>query len=379
MTPRSVLLLAALALSVPTHAEVVTKVDKARDLINQANAQKLAGKYTEALASYTAAAKADPSASQALSYSAMLLFQASQTTDPKNVEQYRGEAQAYAKAALKVDQRDPNAMEVLRLLADGVEQQRREPLPAALPVLLEGEALFGQRKYAEAAVKYEQAIRLDPTYSDAVVYLGDCYYMQGDMAHAEQKFRLAAEMEPQYGPAWRYLYDALLKQDKKTEAQAAAFGALATVPSNLPNWLRVYEAMEQAGRPLTRFPWQPRASLTGTNIRLDPSQPDADSTIWLAYAMSMAAETSGKTKVSPYAHTLAAWKTTLKIISELGGADKIKDPGLRDMVRFDRGGQLQAAIFALHYKEAYRSEFEAWKKAEPDGLRRFVETFRVGL
>jgi tetratricopeptide (TPR) repeat protein len=377
MTLRSLALLAALALSTPALADVGTGAEQARALINQGQAHEVAGKINEALESYRAAAKADPGASQALSCLALLMVHASQNTEAQYVEPYRKQATAYANAALKIDKRDPNAMEALRRLADGVERQRREPAPAAYKVALEGEALFADGKYAEAALKYEQAIRLDPGYTDAVVFLGDCYYLQGDMVRAEQQFRQAALMEPLLGPAWRYLYDTLRKQGKYKEAEAAAFGAIASMPSSKPNWLRVAESLDLAGRPIKPFQWQPRAWVKGAEIQIDPTGPESDSAAWTAHALSLAAA-EGKQQ-TPFARQVAVWTDTLQIISEMGNGDKIKDEGLRDMIRFHKGGQLKAAIFALHYKEAYRAEFEAWKKAEPEGLTRFVETFRVGI
>jgi tetratricopeptide (TPR) repeat protein len=373
---RSLLLIAAIALTASASAAVLSKVDAARTLISQGHAQSQAGNYNDALASYRAAVKADPAASEALSYLALLMVRASQNTEAKYIESYRAQARDYANAALKVDARDPNAMEALRQLEDGVEQRRRAPAAAAIKAVNEGELLFGEGKYAAAALKYEQAILLDPGYADAVVFLGDCYYVQGDMARAEQKFRQATVMDPQYGAAWRYLYDALRKQDKRAEAEAAAFGALAAMPSALPNWLRVVESMELAGPPLAQFKWQPRAAVKGTEIQIDPTGPESDGTAWTAYGLSLAAADA---KLAPFARELATWTSTLQIISELGSADKIQDPGLRHMIAFHKGGQLKAALFALHYKEAYRAEFEAWKKAEPDGLKRFVETFRVAL
>lgn len=372
---RSALLLAALALSAPTHADVASKVELARTLISQGKAHEEAGKFNEALESYRAAAKADPGASEPLSHLALLMVYASKNTEATYVQSYRAQATTYANAALKVDAHDPNAMEALRLLADSVEQQTYEPAPAALAAVKEGELLFSSGKYAEAALKYEAAIRLDPAYPEAVVLLGDCYYMQGDMVRAEQQFRQATVMHPSHGTAWRFLYDALVKQGKFKEAQAAAFGALAAMPSAKPNWQRVGEAMDRAGRTMRLFTWHPRAAIQGKEIHIDPTGPESDGAAWMAYAVSLAAEQKG----TPFARQLAILKSTLQIIDELAKADKITDQGLRDMIRFNKAGQLKAALFALHYKEAYRVDFEAWKKAEPDGLKRFVETFLVGL
>ena len=379
MKLRSIVLFTSVVLASPAFAGVVVTVDKARVLINQGNAFEAQGKVNEALASYRDAAKADPGASQPLSYLALLMFYASQNTEAQHVNDYRRQTEEYARAALKIDHRDPNAMEVLRLLADGEAQKRREPTAAAAALVREGEVLFGERKYAEAAVKYAEAARLDPSYADAVVFLGDCYYLQGDMVRAEQKFREATVIDPQFGAAWRYLYDALVKQDKRSEAAAAALGAVASLPSAQPNWLRVSEAMDLAGRPLRQFKWKPKASANGDEIQIDPTGAEGDNLAWMAYAISMAAADKGGKKLSPFARELAVWKDTLQIISEVGGTDKIKDQGLRDMILFNKSGQLQPAIFALMYKEAYRPDFEAWKRAEPEGLKRFIDTFGVGL
>ena len=48
MMLRSAFLLAALALSAPARADVVSKVERARALMNQGNAHELAGKFNDA-------------------------------------------------------------------------------------------------------------------------------------------------------------------------------------------------------------------------------------------------------------------------------------------------------------------------------------------
>ena len=269
------------------------------------------------------------------------MVHASNHTEEKYVATYRTQAATYATAALKIDARDSNAIKAHRLLGASMEAAHHTPAPAALAAIGDGNALLETGQYAQAALKYEAAIRIDPA----------------------------------YGAAWRSLYDALAAQEKFSDAQAAALGALATMPSVKPNWHRVAESMERAGRPLSTFLWRARAGVTPQGIEIDPGAPESDSAAWMAYALSLAVEESGP----PFARELAAWNSTLQIIGEMGSTAKIHDPGLRDMIRFNAGGQLKAALFALHYNEAWRAEFEAWKKAGPDGLKRFVETFRTGL
>ena len=40
-----------------------------------------------------------------------------------------------------------------------------------------------------------------------------------------------------------------------------------------------------------------------------------------------------------------------------------------------KADQLEAGLLILRYKESYRPEFEAWKKAHPNGIRKFVDTW----
>jgi hypothetical protein len=42
-----------------------------------------------------------------------------------------------------------------------------------------------------------------------------------------------------------------------------------------------------------------------------------------------------------------------------------------------RADQLETALLLLEYKESYRAEFEAWKKAHPDGIRKFIDTYAL--
>ena len=116
---RSLFLIAAIAVTASASADVLSKVDAARTLISQGHAQSQAGKYNDALASYRAAAKADPAASEPLSYLALMMVYASQNTVAKNVDDYRAQARDYANAALKIDARDPNEGILSALLGAG--------------------------------------------------------------------------------------------------------------------------------------------------------------------------------------------------------------------------------------------------------------------
>lgn len=380
MLIRCLFLLAGLSLALPAMAELVSADPKVLAMIKQARSLAADNKYNEALALYRSAAAADPTASQATSSIAMLFATAATMSTGKDAATYREQAAGHARAALAIDARDPMAQEVLRGLADEVAPPQQTTTPEAQRAISEGEALFHDKKYAQALQKYEAAARLDPNYAIALLYIGDCYFMQDDLVRAEEHFRKAVALDPLLGSGWRFLFDTLVKQNKFQDAQVAAVAAVAAMPSANLSWARVRMLAEREGQAWHSFVWEPKARVTATNkITMEPDQPKSDGAIWLAYALSQLPAKDSKEKLSPFAAELAAWNTTAQIIMETGGPDKLHDENLRALARFHQAGQLKAALFALNYKEAYRAEFEAWKKAEPDGLKRFIDTFHTGL
>lgn len=131
---------------------------------------------------------------------------------------------------------------------------------------------------------------------------------------------------------------------------------------------------------MARLRLVPRARLKEgtTTFEIDAGVEAPESTVWLAYAIAQAAGAIKPAKASPFELELAAWEKTMAIARELGVAAQLKDAGLGQMLRFHEAGQLKAALFALRYRESWRPDFEAWKKAEPDGLKKFIDTFHIG-
>jgi len=54
-----------------------------------------------------------------------------------------------------------------------------------------------------------------------------------------------------------------------------------------------------------------------------------------------------------------------------------KDRILRQFLQFKREGQLETALFLLRYKEAFRPDFEAWKKKNPGGIAAFINRYGI--
>lgn len=379
MSLRTIVLLAALLHLAPAQAELHPSNEKAQALLKEGNALFAAGKGNEAFQRFREAALADPKASTPVSMIAYMLQLSSTAAPASEVARIRQQAASAANAALKLDERDPVAMEVLRALSDDVVQQRHEPSDAARKAADEGELLFNEKQFDAARKKYELAEQLDPAFAEAVLLQGDCYFMQGDMPRAEQLFRKAAQIDPLLGSAWRFLFDALLPQGKMKDADAASIGGVAAKPSERQAWMRVGVVQNQWGIKMRAFRLTPRVRLNGTTLDMDADIPKNDHLVWLAYGMSLTNASIEMAKASPFARELYAWDNALQIAAEAKVDKQVEDENLRDLQRFHKAGQLKAAVFLLMYKEAYRADFEAWKKANPDAIKLFIDTFHTGL
>ena len=363
---------------------------EAEALVNQGHAFQTQGKYKEAFEKFSAAAQADPQASLPLSSIAGLLLRMSQQMQGPDAAKLRKQSEDMARQALQKHANDPVAMEVLREITDDKPLPLHEPTPEAAAAMHEGELMFTQRKLDEALAHYERAATLDPQYSQAWIYAGDCYYFQKKYAEAEQRFRKGVEVEPLNSQGWRFLADALMSQGKPGPAEGALMGGIAAQPSQMPNWVKLNQLRTNSGFPLTSLNLVRKAkgeldpAKHTINLTIDPSlkgtdparQPDAG--LWMSLATQQALDSKAAGS-APFATELAAWRKALKVVDELSakGGGELQDPALKTMQMLARADQLEPALLLLQYRESWRAEFEAWKTAHPDGVRKFIDTYQL--
>jgi tetratricopeptide (TPR) repeat protein len=350
-------------------------------------------KYADAVRSYYAAGKADPASSQPPSRLASLIYTLSVAADADKKAAMRAQAEGLAQQALKLEPRDPIAQEVLRLLAEEKPAPLHAPTPEAARLSSDAEQLFVAGKFDEAREKYMLAAKADPLYSAPWIYAGDCYYAQKKWPEAEEMFRKGVTIEPLNGQGWRFLADALAAQGKRAAAEEALLNGIAAQPSQMPSWGKLASFRAAAGTPLTPLGLVRKASATvdqasgKATVRLDPAfsdpaeQKKPDGAVWLMVGMSEAnirsKDLQDKTTTTPFAMELAVWQGAMKVADELAANDggALTDPGLIAMQSLAKADQLEAGLLILRYKESYRPEFEAWKKAHPNGIRKFVDTW----
>ena len=368
--------------------------DAASALVRDGDTQLFQRKPAQAVRSYEAAVKADPTSSVPLSKLAnAVYFLSVLQTDAAKKSQWRAQSGDLAQRALKLEPRDPIAQEVLRLLAEEKPVPLHVPTAKASSLKDEGEQLFIAGKFDEAREKYTQAAQADPLYSAAWIYAGDCYFAQKKWPEAEALFRKGVTIEPLNSQGWRFLSDALASQGKRAAAEEALLNGIAAQPSQMPNWGKLAHMRAAAGTPLTPLGLVRKASgkldpVTGKgSVMLDPAfsgpaaQKKPDGAVWLMVGVReaniRAKDVQDKTTTTPFALELAVWQTAMKVADELAanGGGALTDPGLIAMQTLAKADQLEAGLLILRYKESYRPEFEAWKAAHPNGIRQFIDTW----
>lgn len=352
----------------------------ARALMAQAQADAQAGKITAAVSGWRAAAEADPAASAPLSQLAAHYAAAARSDDSHRGYHARLQALAFVEQALQRDPKDEEADALRGSLSGRAEQAPYQTLPAAQAELEAGRRFDAEGNHAKAKLHYHQASRLDPRDGEILIAYGQCHAHDGHLPLAESAFRQATLVDPQYDLTWINLASNLFEQKKIDQAYSATLGALAALPSASETWMLVRGLRRIQGKQTDTFQYKPMGSYWRSQNRtiVEAGMPEPDARAWRHFALAQAEHMrQNKAPRSAFALELAAWEAALPQISAMADAALIKDATMLAMLRFHQAGQLKAALFLLAWRESYRPDFEAWKKANPDAIRRFVDTFHL--
>ena len=375
---------------------VVLGNEQSQALAQRGLAFVTSGQFPQAREQFELAAKADPQASHPVGALALLYYIVSDagSLDDQQRQATRKAAAETARRALALDAQDPLGQEVARRLAGGGVRARYAPAGNAMELVVAGEQLFSKKEYAAALQKYEQAIAADPGFADAWLFAGDCYFVQRQWEPAAEHFRKAAQIDPLHEQAWRYLADALLEQQKWPEMELALAGAIAAHPDQLSAWQRMEQFQANHGVPLTALKLQPRATASieaGTGqpqVKLQVGKPagaagahGVDDAFWIALAVGQASAQAAVQRgdKTAFGADLDAWKAAFLALDEMeaAGPERLRDPAVRILRAIAIKGELEAALLLLQYKEAYRPSLEAWKTAQPGGVRKFINTWHL--
>lgn len=378
----AIVLAAAVATAAPAAMADIRGNAETQQLVSEGLVLASKGQLKDASEKFEKARLASPEASSPLSAFAFMLFHIAKGDKSPAAQKQLELAEMWARKALELAADDPLANEVLR----GLENQATAPViqpPAAVAALYyEAETLFQHGKYEEARVKYREVQRGAPQFAPAFVMEGDTYYMQRNWAAAEVLFLKGAEMTPANSQAWRFLADTRAQIGDKPGVLLALANAIAARPGDQGSWERLNKVMSSEGKALTHLRLERKAKAmrdpeTGKyTIQLASEFKDASETpdraTWLAYALAQAATLSDGKPETDFARELRSWNVAL----EVSGKDPLS-PDLLRLRDLRQAGQLDAAILLLMYKDAYAPELEAWKAANPDGITKFIERYKL--
>ncbi|HUL53415.1 MAG TPA: tetratricopeptide repeat protein, partial [Opitutaceae bacterium] len=111
-----------------------------------------------------------------------------------------------------------------------------------------GNALAGEHRFAEAAVRYQTALRLKPGYVEAHSNLGNAWRQLGRLPEAIAECRAALRLDPTYVKAHNNLGNALLDEGRTPEAIAEYEEALRLSPEDAGAHYNYGVALFRAGR-----------------------------------------------------------------------------------------------------------------------------------
>jgi tetratricopeptide (TPR) repeat protein len=161
----------------------------------------------------------------------------------------------------------------------------RRHTKAALDAVDEGLKYYGKGfadNYRKAAAYFEKALEIDPTYSQAALYLARTYNALFDEEKAQEYFRKAIEIDPDYVEAHASFAGMLLDTGGYDEAIRQLNVAIGRDPSYAMSWYLLAEAyrMKEA------YPQSIDASRKA--IQLTPNK--AESHFWLAEGLRMSSQ-----------------------------------------------------------------------------------------
>ena len=362
---------------------------EAQALVKQGNALWAEKKVAEAFEKFRLANIADPKASAPLSTVASLYFMLSTTVPAERVSDFRQRSKQFSEQALQLNPEDPVAQEVLRRLSAPNHIETLSKNADAMRSYNEAEQLFQRGEFRQAIQSYQKAVELDPQFAKAELYTGDAYFQLGDYVNAEKFYTRSLALDTRQFQAWRFLAHAQMKLERPIALiKESLIHSIEALPNYLPAWQWYVMAREKEGavfrqadvrRPLSFREHEMNGRKQFEVLldkRIQENIQNNDGELWVRYgafkAAAMGVNTSvpAATKLSPLQMEIEAWQTVFKNIDS---RKKLTDPLLLVLQRAVAEDELEVMIYLFLFDEAYRSEFEQWKKTHPASLQAYID------
>ncbi len=337
--------------------------------------------------------------------------------DPVLHKQERLRARRYLVRAKELGVTEPVLAQILASIPpDGGEAPKFSSNPEVDAVMNDGETAYSHGDLDKALASYARALELDPKLYEAALFAGD---MQFKRAHnstdaterkdlfdkAGEWFTKAIRIDPDRETAYRYWGDALLEYGKDDQALANFVEAILADPYNnmsyngLSKWAQKND--RQLGHPRIDIPSNVTSNKPGEiNITVDElalkGSKDDGSAAWIMYGMVRALWMNKKdgtrsddfAKAYPgeptYRHSLAEERAGLRAVIE-GVQSQVKEkrarqltPSLDRLLKLNDAGLLEAYILFARPDQGIARDYNAYRKANRDKLRRYWLEVVVG-
>ena len=270
----------------------------------------------------------------------------------------------------------------------------------------EGEEAHSRGDLDKAIAAYERALRLDPKLYMAALFAGDMHFKKGyqatdtrvkkeQMDKAGEWFARAIAIDENVETAHRYWGDALMHSGRQEEAKLKFVDAIIAEPGNRSGYvgLTQWGGRNRVGMAHPSIEIPVKLTMAGEkklDVQIDPALRESQdgSGAWEHYGFVRAkwvVEDFAKAYPAEksYRHTLREETEALRKAAELAsewlksGKVKTLSPSLAALVKLNEAGLLEPYIFFARVDQGIAKDYEAYRKANRDKLRRYWTDFVI--
>ncbi len=330
----------------------------------------------------------------AFSYGFALLGKARLIKDAAVRKQTRAESRKWFVKAAELGVRQPLLQSMLDSLpVDGGNDEVFSPVKEADDAMRDGEELYVNGKFLEAAEAYQRALQADPKLYEAALYAGDMYFKADQNTKAAEWFARAQQINPDRETAYRYSATPYLRAGKLGEAKTRYIDAVVAEPYNRLSWSGLSQwanaAGVQLGHPRIEIPTTVKPGEGGNiKIEIDPKVVDnkndpKGTSAWMMYGIHRANWKISKfAKAYPdekvYRHSLreefAALAGVVEAVKQRQKESAITelDPSLANLVKLYDEGLLESFILFALADDGIARDYAEYRKANREKLKRYL-------
>jgi tetratricopeptide (TPR) repeat protein len=275
------------------------------------------------------------------------------------------------------------------------EFRRRLYRMGALEALSVGREAFDKGEMNRAIENYENALKFDPKFYEAQIFIGDAYYKMGKNDKAYESYARAVTIDPDRAAVYRRWGDALMRDGKLIEAKGRLIEGVIAEPYSLVAWDFLWKWADLSQIQLSH-PWIfiPTSSVRkkddkNVGIFVNSSDKKDGTDAWMIYNRSHAAWMDKKKflkafpKEKKYRHSLREESESLRAAAKTVDSQlkrgKLKDSSLdisiANLLRLHREGLIEAYVLLAMPDPGIAGDYTEYRKKNRGKLRRYLNEY----